>query len=194
MPRLKTASRLILAAAAATLLPFTITAAQATTTESLAWPESLQPIPNGSQVMVWESIPVGKGLIPCQAQANATVLVNGATTDRVSAEDAEWSECGSLVVTGGFTTVRLNVNELAATAKPAINVTEPTGCKYRVTQATGHRSAKRGAQRYASYKATGEGTLIKGGTRCKHAITVKFVQIAIAGPQSGGFGLVPWVG
>lgn len=175
----------------ATLLAVALRTApvQAAMTPALGWPESRQPIREGSEVMLGEFLGGGPGKIPCEAYAPATVVLNGSSTDSVSVrEPVDWYECGSLTVTDGFTAVALNEQEVQATAEPEITLDEPGGCAYGLAQVEGHEAYE---GRFALYEVAGSATL-RSGPSCAAALEVRG-SLGVYGPQARGFGVVPWV-
>jgi hypothetical protein len=168
---------------AAALVP---SAAQASGGVALAWPESQQEIADGSTVTLGEFIDDG-GMLPCEAYASATILVNGESTDSASAtEPSAWYECSSLTVSGGFTSVHLSQESVRANAEPAISLTNPSGCVYQLGQVEGHATL----EGKVTYQVAGSATL-KSGALCVANLSVKG-SLGLAGPQAGGIGLLLW--
>lgn len=134
--------------------------------EALVWEETRQEIPNGGEISLWEQFNLQGGAVPqCQAEVPATLVTNGQSTDNVSGPASpSWSECGSVTVTGGFTSVEFDPQKVTATAVPAISIAEPSGCVYSVGKVEGTYSPV-GPQEEAVWQTVGNATLSRG-TRC----------------------------
>ncbi len=164
-------------------------AARASGGQALVWEETRQEIPNGSEISLWEQFDLQPGQIPpCQADAPATLVTNGQTTDSVSGPASPpWDECGSVVVTGGFTSIQFDPQTVTAAAAPAIAITEPDGCVYEIGQIEGTYSPI-GTEELASWQIAGNATLTKG-TPCSAALHLEgFIELF---PRGAGSPL-PW--
>jgi hypothetical protein len=163
--------------------------AQAAGSAALGWPESRQPILDGSEVTLGEFFGNGPGKIPCEAWTPATVVYAGTPAERVTAQEpSAWYECGASSVSDGFTAVSLNSNEVVATAEPAITLDEPDGCTYALAREAGTNLYD---PALALYETSGTATLAAGAA-CASTLTVTG-SVGIYGPQAGGFGAVPWI-
>jgi hypothetical protein len=179
--------RTILAGAVLTVL-LVPGVSRASSGQALVWRETRQEIPNGSEISLWEQFNLERGKIPCQAEGPATLTVNGQSTDSVSGPSSPgWSECGSVAVTGGFTSVQFDPQTVTATADPAISIAEPAGCVYEIGEVEGSYSAI-GAEELAAWKIAGSATLTKG-TPCSAELHLEgFIELF---PRGAGSPL-PW--
>ena len=163
--------------------------ARASGGEALVWEETRQEIPNGSEISLWEQFNLQPGQVPpCQAEVPATLVTNGQSTDSVSGPASPaWSECGSVTVTGGFTSVQFDPQTVTATAVPAISIAEPDGCVYEIGKVEGSYSAI-GTEERAAWKIAGTATLTKG-TPCTAGLALEgFIELF---PRGAGSPL-PW--
>ena len=162
----------------------------------LIWPESRQPIPNGAEVQLWEDFHLDPGemAIPCQATPPSTVVVNGQSVDEVRQREAPtWSECGSVVVTGGWVAIGFDEHAMKAVAVPAVTLTEPDGCMYELGEIEGRESELAG---HASWTVSGSAMLAGSSPSsveppCAPRLPLNGT-VELFGPQSGGFGVIPW--
>ena len=157
--------------------------------EAIGWPESHLPVQDGGAVTLGEYFSNGPHAIPCESDAAATVVLNGLSSDSLSAQEPSlgWFECGPVTVTNGFTTVTLSQQEARATAEPEITLTEPGGCVYGLGSVNGHEALAG----FVAYEFAATATL-KTGAACADTLEVKG-SFGVYGPQSGGIGLAPWV-
>jgi len=163
---------------------------------TLIWPESRQPVPNGGEVRLWEDFHLDPGpmAIPCQATPPSTVVVNGQSVDEVRERGAPtWSECGPVAVTGGWVAVGFDERTMKAVAVPAVALTEPDGCTYKLGEIQGHENELAG---YASWTVSGSATLTGSLTSpaespCAPELPLNGT-VELFGPQAGGFGVIPW--
>ncbi len=164
--------------------------------ETLIWPESRQPVPNGSEVQLWEDFHLDPGpmAIPCNSTPPSTVVVNGQSVDEVRERVAPtWSECGAVAVTGGWVAIGFDERMMKAVAVPAVALTEPDGCTYELAEIQGHENELAG---YASWSVSGSATLTgsppsSAESACAPELPLNGT-VELFGPQSGGFGVIPW--
>jgi hypothetical protein len=162
---------------------------------TLIWPESRQPVPNGGEVGLWEDFHLDPGpmAIPCQATPPSTVVVNGQPVDEVRQQGTPtWSECGEVVVTGGWVAIGFTQPAMKAVAVPAITLAEPDGCRYELHEIEGHENELVG---FASWTVSGSATVAAGvpSSPATCATTLPLTgTVELMGPQSGGFGVMPW--
>lgn len=163
--------------------------ARASSGEALVWEETRQEIPSGSEISLWEQFNLQPGEVPqCQADGPATLVTNGQSTDSVSGPASPaWSECGSVAVTGGFTSVQFDPQVVTAAAVPAITIAEPDGCVYEIGKVEGSYSAV-GMEERAAWKIAGTADLTKG-TPCGAELHLEgFLELFPRGPGSP----LPW--
>jgi hypothetical protein len=153
--------------------------------KALVWQETGREIPNGSEISLWESFNLEAGKIPpCEVDGTpATLVTNGQSTDSVSGPALPtWFECGSVTVTGGFTSIQFNPQTVTATAIPAISIAEPGGCEYHIGKIEGNYSWT-GPEERASWKTAGTAALTKG-TPCSAELHLEgFIELF---PSSAG--------
>jgi hypothetical protein len=140
--------------------------ARASSGEALVWEETRQEIPNGGEISLWQQFNLQGGMVPqCQAEVPATLVTNGQPSDSVSGPASpQWSECGSSVVLGGFTTLEFNPQAITATASPGISITEGNGCTYAISKIEGSSSGP-GSEGEAVWEISGTAGL-RSGTPC----------------------------
>jgi hypothetical protein len=132
--------------------------------------------------------------IPCQATPPSTVVVNGQSVDEVRERGAPtWSECGSVAVTGGWVAIGFDERTMKAVAAPAVALTEPDGCIYKLGEIQGHENELAG---YASWTVNGSATLTGSPPSsteppCAAELPLNGT-VELFGLQDGGFGVIPW--
>jgi hypothetical protein len=163
---------------------------------TLLWPESGQPVA-GREVQLWEDFELEPFplALPCQAEALSMVVVNGQTIDEVRELQAPaWSECGSVVVRGGWVAIGFDAHRIRAVAAPAIVLREPGGCSYELNEIEG-QAGELDIAGAASWTVEGRATLNRGSsssaTWCASALPLTG-GVELLGPQSGGEGIMPW--
>jgi len=163
---------------------------------TLIWPESRQPVPNGGDVQLWEDFHLDPGpmAIPCQATPPSTVVVNAQSVDEVRQQGAPaWSECGSVAVTGGWVAIGFDEHVMKAVAVPAVALTQADGCSYELAEVEGRENELAG---YASWTVSGSAALAGSPSPSTQGVCAPELPLTgtveLLGPQSGGFGVIPW--
>jgi hypothetical protein len=163
---------------------------------TLLWPETGQTVAAGGEVRLVEDFHLDTDPtdIPCEAEPSATVSVNRESVDEVrERETPVWTECGAVVVTGGWVAIGFDTRRIRAVAAPPIVIHEVGGCRYALTELEGHAELTGTVVRAAwavgaTARLTGNGS---STAPCKAGLRVTG-DVELLGPQSNGFGQMPW--